>query len=189
MKYLTYTSINLVMLARLLIFKHSNLKNMLNKLLLSIALFITSNITFSQAKSTSYQLIGYKNIAAGGAQMMDENGKKVKNNKVEYKIFFTTTTTTKPCIETIWINQKKYNFTLSSITKLPIVQTPNGKKKILVKTTKQKVWQLLIGDEMENSTPQIISTKVTTNELLLVFCSKKEIALKKLQELTPTFYE
>ncbi len=161
---------------------------MLHKLVFSCLIVFLLGNAFAQP-SANNTLIAYKSISRGGAPMLDENGQSVNSTNTTYFVYLSTNSTVQPKIQCIYINQKVYRFKLEKVTALPIIRVQNNSKKVLVKKTKQKVWQLLIVDEIATNTKQTTSKNVFKNELVVIFRSKKEMVVKQLEELVPTVYE
>jgi hypothetical protein len=161
---------------------------MLHKLVFSCLIVFLLGTAFAQP-STNNKLIAYKTISSGGAPMLNENGQSVNSTNTTYFVYLSTNSTVQPNIQCIYINQKAYRFKLEKVTSLPIIRVQNNGKKVLVKNTKQKVWQLLIVDEIATNTQESTSENVFKNELVVSFRSKKEMVVKQLEELDPTVYE
>lgn len=151
-------------------------------------IFLLFGTTFSYSqKKCNYQLVGFKTIHTGGAPMSNENGKPIRNQTIEYNIYITNSTSLKPNIQTVWLNQQQYNFSIERVKELPITKNNNGKQEILVKKNSKFVWELVIKEEnffKKLSMPSI----AVKNELVVVLINNK-LSKKSLTELASPMYE
>ncbi|MBP9215103.1 MAG: hypothetical protein V9E96_15205 [Chitinophagaceae bacterium] len=149
-------------------------------------LLFSITIAYSQ-KNCKYQLIGYKTIHSGGAAMVDENGKPQRNQTTTYNVFITNTTSTKPKIQSVWLNKQQYIFSIELVKKLPIIRNNNGKQDTLVKKTGLFVWELII-KEKSSLKGKVLPSIAEKNELVVVLPNNK-LSKRSLTELVGTMYE